>query len=142
MILNDIYLCYHWLRKISLSRSQRELWMELWLNTSCLEKELLACLNFFFWYAQFGDLYIFSIILSELGAGIDSGMALTPFPSSIGWDLNPRPSNRESSSLTNRPDFRPNCWFFTYVLSNQIWWPPLHCNHLLNNNHLLGNILF
>jgi len=28
----------------------------------------------------------------EMGAGIDPGMVLTPFPSSIGQDLNPRPS--------------------------------------------------
>jgi len=41
-----------------------------------------------------------------LGAEIDPGMDLTPFPSSIGGDLNPRPSNRESSLLTTRPDFR------------------------------------
>jgi len=27
----------------------------------------------------------------ELGAGIDPGMALTPFPSSIGLGSNPRP---------------------------------------------------
>jgi len=35
----------------------------------------------------------------ELGAGIDHGMALTPLPSSIGWGLNPRPSDRELSAL-------------------------------------------
>ncbi len=32
----------------------------------------------------------------ELGAGIDPGMALTPFPSSNGQDSNPRPYNQES----------------------------------------------
>ncbi len=42
-----------------------------------------------------------------LGAGVDPGMALTPFPSSIEWDSNPRPFNHESSSPTSRPDFRP-----------------------------------
>jgi hypothetical protein len=43
----------------------------------------------------------------ELGSGINSGMALTPFPSSIGRDLNPQPSDRELSMLTTRPDFSP-----------------------------------
>jgi len=47
-----------------------------------------------------------------LGAEIYPGMALTPFPSNIEWDLNPRPSNRESSLLTTRWDvhhvFIPN----------------------------------
>jgi hypothetical protein len=45
----------------------------------------------------------------ELGAGIDPGMAFNPFPSSI-WirqDSNPQPLDRESSSLTTRPDLRP-----------------------------------
>jgi hypothetical protein len=41
-----------------------------------------------------------------LGAEIDPGIDLTQFPSSMGRDLNPRPSNRESSMLTTRPDFR------------------------------------
>ncbi len=43
----------------------------------------------------------------ELSVGIDPGMTLTLFPSSIGRDLNPRPSNCESSMLITRPDFRP-----------------------------------
>ncbi len=34
-----------------------------------------------------------------LGAGINPGMALTPFPSSIGWGSNPQPSDREPSAL-------------------------------------------
>jgi hypothetical protein len=45
----------------------------------------------------------------ELGAGINPGMAFNPFPSSI-WirqDLNPQPLDRESNSLTTRPDLRP-----------------------------------
>jgi len=42
-----------------------------------------------------------------LGVGINPGMALTPLPSGIGWDLNPQPSNSESSLLTTRPDFCP-----------------------------------
>ncbi len=42
-----------------------------------------------------------------LGEGIYPGMALTPIPSSIGRDSNPQPSNRESSTLTTRPDFSP-----------------------------------
>ncbi len=45
----------------------------------------------------------------ELGAGINPGMALNPFPSSIlvYWmrqDSNLQPFDRESSSLTTRPD--------------------------------------
>ena len=46
----------------------------------------------------------------ELGAGIDPGMAFNPFPSSIWirWDSNPQPLDRESSSLTTRPDLSPN----------------------------------
>ncbi len=35
----------------------------------------------------------------ELGAEIDPGMALTPLPSSIGLELNPRPSDCEPSNL-------------------------------------------
>jgi len=44
-------------------------------------------LNIFFWCAPFGYLYFLSFqLLNEpgLGVGIDPGMALTPFPSSIG----------------------------------------------------------
>jgi len=44
---------------------------------------------YFFWCAPFGYLYFLSFqLLNEpgLGAGIDAGMALTPLPSSIGWD--------------------------------------------------------
>jgi len=51
-----------------------------------------------------------------LDAGIDSGMALTPFPSNIGRDLNPRPSNRELSMLTTRPDFRQVKSLRSYML--------------------------
>ncbi len=54
--------------------------------------------------------YIF-LILPELGAGIDPGMAFNPFPSSIldktRQDLKPQPLDRESSPLTTRPDLRP-----------------------------------
>jgi len=35
----------------------------------------------------------------ELGLGVDSGMALTPLPSSIGRGSNPQPSDREPSAL-------------------------------------------
>ncbi len=42
----------------------------------------------------------------ELGIGIDPGMALTPLPSSIGWGLNPRPSDREPSALPLDHGFR------------------------------------
>jgi len=64
-----------------------------------------------FWCAPFGYLYFLSFqLLTEpgLGSGIDPEMALTPFPSSIGRDLNPQPSNHESSVLTTRPDFCSN----------------------------------
>jgi hypothetical protein len=47
----------------------------------------------------------------ELGAGINTGMAFNPFPSSIldktRQDSNPQPLYRELSLLTTRPDFRP-----------------------------------
>jgi len=43
----------------------------------------------------------------ELGAGINIGMALTPFPSSIGRDSNPGTSYCQSSMLTTSPDFCP-----------------------------------
>ncbi len=45
----------------------------------------------------------------ELSTGIDPGIAFNPFPSSI-WirrDSNPQPLDRESSSITTRPDLRP-----------------------------------
>jgi len=41
-----------------------------------------------------------------LGVGIYPDMTLTPFPSSIATH-DPRPSNRELSLLTTRPDFHP-----------------------------------
>jgi len=78
-------------------------------------KNKLVLIEFFlnfFWRAPFGYLYYLSFqSFNEpgLGAWIDPGMALTPFPSSIGWDLNPQPSNCESSLLSTRPDFRPTC---------------------------------
>ncbi len=31
----------------------------------------------------------------EMGVGLDPGMALTQLPFSIGWGLNPRPSDHE-----------------------------------------------
>jgi len=36
-------------------------------------------------------------------------MALTPLPSSIGWDLNPRPSDRKSSALPLDHSFPCSC---------------------------------
>ncbi len=67
-------------------------------------------LNVFRWFAPFGYLY-FSMNEPELGAGIDPGMALNPFPSSImvmtRQDSNPQPLHRDSSPLTTRPDLRP-----------------------------------
>jgi hypothetical protein len=48
----------------------------------------------------------------ELGAEIDPCMALTPLPSSIGWGLNPQPSDREPSALPLDHSFRlytPKC---------------------------------
>jgi len=38
-------------------------------------------------------IFLFFYNEPELGVGIDPGMALTPLPSSIGWGLNPRPSD-------------------------------------------------
>jgi hypothetical protein len=43
---------------------------------------------------------------SELGVGMDPGMALTPLPSSIGQGSNPQPSDRESSALPLDHSFR------------------------------------
>jgi len=79
------------------------------LNSSPVQIKLKFKHNlFFFWFAPFGYLYFPSQwINQDLGAVINPYMALTPFPSSIGWDSNPRSSNRESSVLTTRPDFRP-----------------------------------
>jgi hypothetical protein len=57
--------------------------------------------------APFGNLYFLSFQLlnkPELGAGIDPGMAMTPFQSSIGHNTNPQPCNRKSSTLTTRPE--------------------------------------
>jgi hypothetical protein len=78
----------------------------------CVCQKLSKMMNpiwIFFWCATFGYLYFLFQSLNEpwLGAKIDPGMALTPFPSSIGWHLNPRPSNFEQSLLTTKPDFRP-----------------------------------
>ncbi len=42
-----------------------------------------------------------------MGTGIDPGMAIKPFPSSIGWDSKPRPFDHESSLLTTSPGFGP-----------------------------------
>jgi hypothetical protein len=51
----------------------------------------------------------FSTNEPEMGAGIDPGMPFNPFPSSIKirQDSNPKPLDRESSSLTTRQDLRP-----------------------------------
>jgi hypothetical protein len=54
-----------------------------------LKMLLTFFLLLFFWCAPFGHLYFLSFQLLNkpgLGAGIDPGMALTPLPSSIGWD--------------------------------------------------------
>ncbi len=70
-------------------------------------------LNVFGWFTPIGYLYFsyFSMNEPEFGGGIDPGMALNPFPSSIldktRQDLNPQPLDRESSLLTTRPDLRP-----------------------------------
>ncbi len=71
--------------------------------------------NIYFWCAQLGYLYFLSFrLLNEpgLGAQIDPGIALTPFPSSIGWESIPQPYNHGSSLLTTRPDFHPFLIFF------------------------------
>ncbi len=50
----------------------------------------------------------FSMNETELGTGIDPGMAFNSFPSSIldktRQDSNPQPLDHESSPLTTRPD--------------------------------------
>ncbi len=40
-------------------------------------------------------IFLFFYNEPELGVGINSGVALTPLPSSIGREMNPRPSYRE-----------------------------------------------
>jgi len=51
-------------------------------------------------------IFLFFYNEPELGVGIDSGMALTPLPSSIGPGLNPHPSDREPSALPLDHGFR------------------------------------
>ncbi len=56
-------------------------------HIDCAHTHYIFLKKLFFWCAQFGYLYFHSFqLLYEpgLGAGIDPGMALTPFPSSIG----------------------------------------------------------
>jgi len=65
---------------------------------------------------------------ADLGAGIDPGMAFNPFPYSILDDSNSQPLDRESSSLTTRPDLRPN-WKSLCFASNP---DPNHFHHTLN----------
>ncbi len=51
-------------------------------------------------------IFLFFCNEPELGVGIDPGMALIPLPSSIGWGLKPRPSDREPSALPLDHGFR------------------------------------
>jgi len=64
----------------------------------------------------------FFLLINEpkLGTVINPGMILTQVPSSIRWDLNQRSSNRESSSLTTRLDFRPLNWDQIIIKSHDI----------------------
>jgi len=66
----------------------------------CREKFFESFFSFIFGVPHLAT-YIFLIIYNEpeLGADIDSGMALTPLPSSIGWGSNPQPSDCEPSAL-------------------------------------------
>jgi len=50
-------------------------------------------------------------------------MALTPLPSSIGWGLNPQPSDREPSALPLDHSFRCGIYFqpFDAGLSNFVF---------------------
>ncbi len=67
--------------------------------------------------------YYFFQLLNEPGlcAGIDPNMAFTPFPSTIGWDLNPQSFRCESTTLTTRPDFCPGCFFLFAAEPNKIF---------------------
>jgi len=71
-------------------------WVDLW--PSIFFGESINYIFFKFWCAPFGNLYFLSFRLISypgLGKGINPGIAIKPFPSSIGWDLNPRPFDRE-----------------------------------------------
>ena len=71
----------------------------------------LACWNLKKFGVPHLATYIFFLFFKwmnqALGENFDSGMALTPSPSSLRWDLNPQPFNHESSLLTTRPGWRP-----------------------------------
>ncbi len=72
----------------------------------CCQKHHLSFL--YVAYLATYSFFLFQLLNEpELGAGIDPGNALTPFPSSIRWDLNPTPSDCESSMLTTRPEICP-----------------------------------
>jgi hypothetical protein len=61
---------------------------------------LFLFLKYFFGVPHLATcIFLFFYNEQELGEGINSGMALMPLPSSIGWGLNPRPSDRELSAL-------------------------------------------
>ncbi len=51
-------------------------------------------------------IFLFFYNEPELGVGIDPDMALTPFPSRIGQQSNPRPSDHEPSTLPLDLSFR------------------------------------
>jgi len=61
-------------------------------------------------------IFLFFYNEPELGVGIDSGVALTPLPSSIGRGSNPRPSDREPSALPLDHSFRFKQQHLQYVL--------------------------
>ena len=93
---------------------------------TCPQPKILFCFFNFFWCAPFGYLYriLHFLFLNEPGlggTGIDPGM--TFYIISIYYQIrqvsNPRPYNRESSSLPTRPDFRPpkillNCVYYSH----------------------------
>jgi len=78
-------------------------------------------------------LFIYLMNQNWLGAVINPGMALTAFLSSIGWDLNPRPSNRESSLLTTRPDYRHMLFEAVFIPSQSFW---LNLNKIFSYNNI------
>jgi hypothetical protein len=60
--------------------------------------------------------FLYQLNEPGLGTGIESGMALTPFPSSIGLDSNPRP-------FVSQVCYPLDQTFATISLFRRLFWP-------------------